>query len=212
MTSRIYSIVTVDLSLIKTNPPGLLVSAAGMVTTSGWSNPRLVPFTYFKPPADGILDCDFVATPPAPDQIVLQVLTPISGDLALTDIELDNFWGPGLPLVGIRCHSVGNTKTALVGEDRPGMPIMRILSSEGESTSISFDADIKNLFRSRDVNVMKATRGFDLHNHGDVAEWADRILERLETTDTALLMPCDGRWPQTDIDLFKAWIAAGKPA
>lgn len=212
MVSRIYSIVSVDLSLIKTNPPGLLITAAGMVTSSGWSAPKLNPFTYVQPPADGILDCDFVATPPTSEQIILPVVTPIAADLALNDIDLANYWGTEQPLVGVRCHSVGNSKTAFVAEDRAGMPAMRVLSTESVSMSPSFDADIKNLFRSRDVNVMKARSGFDLHDHNDVSKWADRILERLETDNPVQLMPCDGRWPQTDIDLFKAWIEAGKPA
>lgn len=212
MTSRIYSITSVDLSLIKTNPPGLLVTAAGMVTTTGWTKPELVPFVYIQPPADGILDCDFVATPPASGQIVLQVLTPVTGVLALPDIDLENYWAPGLPLVGIRAHSAGNTKTALVDESRPGMPPMRIVADRAELAVPSFEADIKNLFRPRDVNVMKRRGGFDLHAYDDVVEWAERILERLESNNPSLLMPCDGKWPQTDIELFRAWIANGTPA
>lgn len=212
MISRIYSVTSVSLILLKSNPPGLQATALGMATTTGWSKPALVPFIYLVPPADRILDCDFVAMPPDPSTPVLQVLTPIIGTLVIPNIDLENYWGPGLPLRGVRCHSVANTKTALTDEKRPGMAAMRIVESEGAATTPSFATDIKPLFRPQDVTVMRAVSGFDLHVYDDVVAHADKILERLETNNPVQSMPCDGRWPQTDIDLFRAWIDAKTPA
>lgn len=76
--SRIYSVDAAhveSLMVIPENPPAISVSANGWVPTSGWTRPDLSPWMYIMPPADGILDLDFVAEPPS--GIVLQVLCKI---------------------------------------------------------------------------------------------------------------------------------------
>jgi hypothetical protein len=70
----------------------------------------------------------------------------------------------------------------------------------------SFAKDIQPLFREGDRRVMKFA--FDLWSYDDVREHADNILERLEDGS----MPCDGEWPEEQIDLFSRWIEAGMPA
>jgi hypothetical protein len=70
--------------------------------------------------------------------------------------------------------------------------------------AISFAAQIRPLFREGDRNAMLGR--FDLWAYADVVEWADRIDLKL----TAGLMPCDGVWVQSQIDLFKQWIDDGK--
>ena len=206
--TRIYSVDSIDLALIKKNPPDLLVMASGRVTSSGWANTRLEPFIYIVPPADGVLDCDMAATPPASGNIVLPVITPVAADLVIADVE--NYWGPGKPLRGVRIHSVSNTKTALLEEVPDGMPPVREISEADcpMPAAPSFETDIKPLFRQRDVRVMQQISGFDLHAYADVSDAADRILARLQDKT----MPCDGAWPDTDIQLFANWIDAGKPA
>jgi hypothetical protein len=71
-------------------------------------------------------------------------------------------------------------------------------------TSPSFDTDIKPLFRERDRESM--LRAFDLWSLDDVSEHADAILGVLE----AGTMPCDGAWPQANVDLFRSWTENGK--
>ena len=71
----------------------------------------------------------------------------------------------------------------------------------------SFEEDIKPLFRPRDVIVMEALKGFNLHKYEDVKANADRILVKL-----GIDMPCDGLWPPEDIAKFKAWKDGGMPA
>jgi hypothetical protein len=70
--------------------------------------------------------------------------------------------------------------------------------------SVSFAADIRPLFREKDVQSM--SRHFDLTSFEDVSTVADRILGRLR----AGLMPCDGEWPSEQVDLFERWIQTGK--
>jgi hypothetical protein len=48
---------------------------------------------------------------------------------------------------------------------------------------------------------------FDPWSHGDVSQNADAILARLRSGT----MPCDGAWPQAQVDLFERWIESGKP-
>lgn len=68
---------------------------------------------------------------------------------------------------------------------------------------VSFEQDIKPLFRDKDVKAM--SYAFDLGSHEDVREHADGILEQLESGD----MPCDEAWPAERIELFRRWRDGG---
>jgi hypothetical protein len=68
-----------------------------------------------------------------------------------------------------------------------------------------FEAQIKPMFRERDRQSMQ--RAFDLWSLEDVSQHADAILARLQAGD----MPCDGAWPQPQVELFERWKEGGKP-
>ena len=70
---------------------------------------------------------------------------------------------------------------------------------------VSFETHVKPMFRERDRRSMEFA--FDLWSLDDVSEHADAILARLQ----AGTMPCDGAWPQSQIDIFERWVASGKP-
>ena len=72
--------------------------------------------------------------------------------------------------------------------------------------AVSFARDIRPLFRDSDIASMKRASGLDLSNHVQVSAKADQILSRLEAGD----MPCDGAWPESQVQLFKKWIDGGK--
>jgi hypothetical protein len=72
--------------------------------------------------------------------------------------------------------------------------------------AVGYERDIRPLFRPRDVGAMR--RFFDLSSYSDVRANADKILERLSGGS----MPCDGAWPEEQIELFRSWMAAGSPA
>ena len=78
------------------------------------------------------------------------------------------------------------------------------MSASGEP--ISFEQDIKPLFRERDRESMK--QAFDLWSRDDVARSSDAILGRLRDGT----MPCDGAWPQEQVAAFQRWVDAGMPA
>jgi hypothetical protein len=70
---------------------------------------------------------------------------------------------------------------------------------------ISFEADIKPLFREKDRDSMR--NAFDLWDCGDVQTHAEGIAERLKNGS----MPCDGAWPPERVELFERWLEQGKP-
>jgi hypothetical protein len=78
----------------------------------------------------------------------------------------------------------------------------------GTNVTLSFERDIKGLFRTRDVTAMKNVAGFDLHKYEDVKANADEIQKRLQDGS----MPCDSAWLQSDVDKFASWKQEGMPA
>lgn len=78
------------------------------------------------------------------------------------------------------------------------------MSTDGET--ISFATDVKPLFREKDRNSMESH--FDLWSYEDVKNAAPQILGTLEAGS----MPCDGPWPEEQVDLFRRWVQEGTPA
>ena len=70
----------------------------------------------------------------------------------------------------------------------------------------SFETDIRPMFREHDRESMESH--FDLWSHHDVSQHADAILARLQDGS----MPCDGSWPEAQVDLFQRWAEGGKPS
>ncbi|MCW2524828.1 MAG: hypothetical protein JWO63_3163 [Frankiales bacterium] len=71
-------------------------------------------------------------------------------------------------------------------------------------SSISFDSDVKPLFRASDRSAM--SKAFDLWSFEDVSAHASQIAARLRDGS----MPCDGPWPQSRVSLFEAWVSGGQ--
>lgn len=70
---------------------------------------------------------------------------------------------------------------------------------------MSFEREISPLFRPQDVEEM--SWAFDLSAYEDVRAHAEEIHARLADGT----MPCDGPWPEEDVERFGQWIAAGMP-
>jgi hypothetical protein len=70
---------------------------------------------------------------------------------------------------------------------------------------LSFETDVKPMFRERDRRSMEFA--FDLWSYDDVSQNANAILGRLR----AGTMPCDGAWPDEQVDLFQRWVEGRKP-
>ena len=71
--------------------------------------------------------------------------------------------------------------------------------------ALTFLADIRPLFRDKDIDCMRTFGGFDLSKYEDVWQFAQEILAKLE----AGTMPPDGAWPPERIATFSScWSVA----
>ena len=96
--SKIYKINSAQIHLVKSRPESLIICVIGSVGSSGWENPELSPWVYVSPPADGIYNFDFVATPPTAPS--LTVVLPIA--------TAGVFPEPPANMKGVRIHSSSN--------------------------------------------------------------------------------------------------------
>jgi hypothetical protein len=78
-----------------------------------------------------------------------------------------------------------------------------IVHTTDEARPPSFAADIRPLFRDRDILAMSFI--IDLAAYDDVRENAQEIVNRIADNT----MPCDLPWPAERLDLFKAWVDGG---
>ena len=69
--------------------------------------------------------------------------------------------------------------------------------------TVSFEQDVRPLFRERDRESMK--HRFDLWSVDDVRANSSRILRVVEQGR----MPCDGAWPQDQVDTLRQWVDGG---
>ena len=71
------------------------------------------------------------------------------------------------------------------------------------SPTIGFEADIKPLFRDKDRQAMRGA--FDLWSYDDVVTHAEAIADQLGKGT----MPCDGAWPEEQVERFRRWVHEG---
>ena len=101
-TIKVHTIESVSLSLIKTNPPSVLISVKAENMNSNYSKIRLEPFVYVHPPLNGIWEFDMVGdVPPITDQLVTRV-----------GATLD--WKAPKDAKGVKVYGLTNSKTALL--------------------------------------------------------------------------------------------------
>ncbi len=77
--------------------------------------------------------------------------------------------------------------------------------AEEEISELSFEEDIRPLFRDKDVEEMKEIAHFDLSKYEDVRDNAEAILSYLADGS----MPCDGPWPDEQVEKFRRWVDQG---
>jgi hypothetical protein len=102
LSTQVFEITNLHVGILESFPPQYEVTVRGTVTSAGWTNPQLRPYTYVQAPPDGVYDFDFVATPP--QGVATQVITPIRLKVVL----------PGEGINGIRVHAAQNSKEAIM--------------------------------------------------------------------------------------------------
>lgn len=76
----------------------------------------------------------------------------------------------------------------------------------GPGQPVSFASHIKPMFRATDRQSMQFA--FDLWSYDDVRTHAADILGRVANGT----MPCDGAWPDAQVQVFRRWTESGTPA
>jgi hypothetical protein len=99
-------------------------------------------------------------------------------------------WGPAGP----PAEAPAQTSTV---DDQKAIPL------PGPDETVSFEANIKPLFREHDRTSM--TFAFDLWARDDVQAHAADILEQLSRGT----MPCDSAWPLEKVQVFRRWTESG---
>ena len=99
-------------------------------------------------------------------------------------------WGPAGPPAEAPAH-----RTTF--DDQEAIPL------PGPGETVSFEANIKPLFREHDRKSM--TFAFDLWSRDDVQAHAAGILDQLSKGT----MPCDGGWPAERVEVFRRWTESG---
>jgi CDGSH-type Zn-finger protein/truncated hemoglobin YjbI len=99
-------------------------------------------------------------------------------------------WGPAGP-------PDETPEQASTVDDQEAIPL------PGPDETVSFEANIKPLFREHDRQSMEFA--FDLWSYDDDRAHAAEILEHLENGT----MPCDGAWPADRVAVFKRWTESG---
>lgn len=160
---KVLEVKSVQLALLKSNPPMLSITTFGTVPTGGWKDPELVPYVYIQPPPDGIYDFDFVAT--APDGIVTQAITPIVANHTLPEIPEE--------LKGVRVHASRNAEVALLGKSAVGSKTVCVkgkLTDEGVECQALRTADNELYTLVGDLQGFQV--GDEVYVSGTIAEFS----------------------------------------
>lgn len=122
--ARVYSVNKVKVGFTATDgstPPALTVSAAGTVNSGGWTLPELGVWIYITPPADGILNMDFMASPPAPDTYVTLGFKPVYAGVAFPVPS----W-----VKGVRVYASTNEVVEMLAEQLPPYDVAPIIEAQ----------------------------------------------------------------------------------
>jgi hypothetical protein len=104
MTNPVLLVSKIEISIIKTNPPGLATRVEGEVGSPGWTGFALDHPIYIAPPPDGIYEAEMVGDPP--DAVTAQVKTPFC---------FEENWVPfPADLKGLRVCCATNSVTAML--------------------------------------------------------------------------------------------------
>lgn len=161
--SRIFDVSTADVAILKSNPPSLLIAAAGRVNSSGWKNASLAPWFYVRPPEDGIQDFDFIAE--EPNGITLAVMTPVSVSEVIA-IDPANYWGNGRPLRGVRIHAQTNALDAHIDENTSAHNLLAVGGDDAWPWLLPFNQTKKSDILGLPVSDLLA-RSLRVYTEGD---------------------------------------------
>lgn len=175
MKTKILEVVTIDLQISKINPPVLVITASGHVSSPGWSGGELVPYVYIMPPADGIYEFDFVATPPS--ELSPQIIMPITTKYVWPNFPTD--------LKGIRIHASHNNLEEKISDKNE----FKLLGG-GEAPrgfSLNDEADFQNI--TLNAIVVPEKNGKRLIVHGSIITYREDDVVKITKADSPGINP-----------------------
>ncbi len=89
---------------------------------------------------------------------------------------------------------------------QPDQPVTQPVTLPGPDEPVSFGRHIKPMFRAKDRQSMLFA--FDLWSYDAVRTHATDVLARVANGS----MPCDGSWPDAQVQVFRRWTESGTPA
>lgn len=175
----VYSVDGIRLALNKSNPPQLVIRAKDQVPTAGWSDGRLSPYVYIRPPTDGIYEFDFVAS--APEGMVAQAFEAIDAEYTWPD--------PPVGLHGVRVYASSNSKEAHFGTGNGKVCVRGKLTDEGvecqtmraeDDTLYTLVGDLEGLRIGDRVHVVSTIAEFSFCMQGTTiaVDWIAKELPR----------------------------------
>jgi hypothetical protein len=104
MTTPVYSVTSLSLTFLESQPPKLAIHVGGKTGTPNWTGFALMHRVYITPPADGVYEADVVGVPPG--GMTIEVVSPFS---------FSEIWGH-IPadLKGFRVYSATDSVTTML--------------------------------------------------------------------------------------------------
>jgi CDGSH-type Zn-finger protein/truncated hemoglobin YjbI len=102
--------------------------------------------------------------------------------------------------------AAGPPDTARPDIAEPDQPVTQPVTLPGPDEPVSFGRHIKPMFRAKDRQSMLFA--FDLWSYDAVRTHATDVLARVANGS----MPCDGSWPDAQVQVFRRWTESGTPA
>jgi hypothetical protein len=109
---KILEITKIKLAILESFPPKLKISVEGQVGSTGWENPRLIPYRYITEPQNGVWEFDFVAQDPSSETGV--ITAPVFKDIKALYIW-ENY--PEDSVKGVRIYASTNSIAVMTNGD-----------------------------------------------------------------------------------------------
>lgn len=170
--ANVWMVDNVEITLLKSNPPKLSITATGRVQTAGWTNPSLSQVTYVVQPSDGIQDLMFNATEPSGTSV--QVISPISATAIMND--------PPEWLRGVRVHAASNKKEALLSKSIEASPHAASKSGSTCEKTGTLETGIVAIGGETTGVVVHTKSGdwdLDFHNGKELEKLADALNKKV---------------------------------
>jgi hypothetical protein len=221
----VFAVTGASASLLKTQPPQLLIRAEGLVVSAGWTEPTLKLRDKNELSADGVLDLDFVARPP--NKPSGDVMRPVAADFLWTkdadDVRAVIIYARAnrtfVPLVGgwnegVAAALSAKTPVSGAGFIKRAPQIDDPLECRIVIAAVS-DATVTAYREEKKLKIGDSDSPSGIEAHANAASWAaffcDEIKPRLDAKDPSYgKATCDrdlleGLYTKTFGDIYEAW-------